>query len=66
MTGGSGRVRVHHAGCRRWAVLGVAALAVVSSPAGAVAASYVPINGAGSTWSSDAVEAWRGTSRNLA
>ncbi|GAA2640370.1 phosphate ABC transporter substrate-binding protein PstS [Dactylosporangium fulvum] len=49
--------------CRaRLAVVAVlAALAgVVVAPGAALAASYVPINGAGSTWSEPAVTAWAG------
>ncbi|HEY3606875.1 MAG TPA: phosphate ABC transporter substrate-binding protein PstS [Pseudonocardiaceae bacterium] len=44
---------------RRWAVVGTALLAVVVGSPVAAAANYVPINGAGSTWSSNAINAWR-------
>ncbi len=43
---------------RRWAVVGGALLAVVVGSPVAVAATYVPITGSGSTWSSNAINSW--------
>lgn len=40
------------------ALLGVAVLVLISSPA-AVAQNYVPISGSGSTWSQNALDQWR-------
>jgi phosphate transport system substrate-binding protein len=45
---------------RRWAALGAVVLAVLlGTGTPASAASYVPISGAGSTWSANALDAWR-------
>ncbi|HEY4024276.1 MAG TPA: phosphate ABC transporter substrate-binding protein PstS [Pseudonocardiaceae bacterium] len=44
---------------RRWAALGTALLALLLTAPPAAAAAYVPISGAGSTWSFNALDAWR-------
>lgn len=46
------------------ALLGVAALVLVASPA-AVAQNFVPITGSGSTWSQNALDQWRRNVDNL-
>ncbi len=56
------KIRTHDR-WRRWTAAGAILLAVVSGsilrPAPASAASYVPIAGSGSTWSFNALDAWR-------
>jgi len=50
-------------GARRWTCLGLVTLTLMLasalSAAGARGASYVPVSGAGSTWSSNAIDQWR-------